>query len=375
MRRGAIDAVLKEAVEAGLVPGLVAAVTDARDVRFETAHGRARFESGTPMSVDSVFRVASMTKAVTALGFMMLVEEGLLDLDAPFVRYFPRFEQPPVLASFDPRTGACTTRPARSPVTLRQLLAHTSGFGYWFLSPELRAQLRGDPDYFGAPFLLHEPGERFTYGIGADVAGQAIEPVTGMPLAELFASRLFEPLGMRDTGWALPPAERLVAHHQRTEAGFAERPLETAAETPRAGGALYSAARDYLRVLRLLLNEGRVDGEPLLAPESCAAIASNQIGTLSAPPQRSAAPERTNDFAFMDGSQKFGLGVLVETRDRPGLRPAGSYGWAGIFNTYFWVDPAAGIGAVLLTQSSPFADPATLEVCERFERAVYRELA
>ncbi|HEY8521697.1 MAG TPA: serine hydrolase domain-containing protein [Gammaproteobacteria bacterium] len=374
MERATIDAVLKEAVDAGLVPGLVAAVTDARDVRFEAAYGRARFESGVPMSVDSVFRIASMTKAVTALGFMMLVEDGLLDLDAPFGRYFPRFVQPPVLASFDPRTGACSTRPARAPVTLRQLLAHTSGFGYWFLSPALRAQLRGDPDYFDAPFLLHEPGERFTYGIGADVAGQAIEPVTDMPLAEFFARRLFEPLGMRDTGWALPPADRLVGLHQRTESSFTERPLETAAETPRAGGALYSTARDYLRVLRLLLNRGRVDGERLLAPESCAAIVSNQIGPLVAERQRSAAPDRTNDFAFMDGSQKFGLGVLVETRDRPGMRSAGSFGWAGIFNTYFWADPAAGIAAVLLTQSSPFADAATLGLWERFERAVYRAL-
>jgi CubicO group peptidase (beta-lactamase class C family) len=196
-----------------------------------------------------------------------------------------------------------------------------------------------------------------------------------VPLEEFVEREIFAPLGMRDTGYDVPrDAARLVSLHAVAPGGFDEAPNERRGEPPRGGGGLYSTAADLLALLRLLLGEGRTKGGRLLRSESVRALASNQIGSLVAAPQRTAFPKRTADFLFMDGTQKFGFGVLIETHAKAGGRSAGSYGWAGIFNTYFWVDPLAGIAAVVMMQVSPFSAPVCLDVCDRFERAVYHEL-
>ena len=289
--------------------------------------------------------------------------------------YFREFRQPPVLESFDRESLRYTTRSAARAITVRDLLTHTAGYGYWFLNPELRALLTGDPEYYDPPFLMHEPGTRFQYGVSTDVLGQLIAPVSGSPLAEFFSRRLFEPLGMRDTGFDVPrDGSRLANVQVRREDGFIELPNEAAGESPRGGGGLYSTADDYLALLRLLLRSGEHDGRRLLAARSVRELASNQIGGLRAERQTTAAPERTCDFLFMDGTQQFGLGVLVETRVRHSGRAAGSYGWAGILNTYFWVDPAADLAAVVLMQQSPFATGVCVDLCDAFELGVYREL-
>ena len=371
LRPAELDGTLKAAVLDGRVPGVVAAVTDAERVVYRGAFGRAQTVGDLPMRPDTVFRVASMTKLVTSVAIMLLRDEHRLDLDAPFRRWFPDFRQPEVLVSFDNATRRYTTRPAASEVTVRQLLSHTSGFGYWFLSPELYALMDGPPEYYNLPFLLHDPGTRFTYGVGSDVVGQAVTALTGQPLEQFFAQRIFAPLGMRDTGFDVPQrAERLASLHARSSAGFAERPNETVGEAPHGGGGLLSTADDYLALLRLLMNRGAVNGVQLLAEESVREMTSNQIRTLVAERQTTALPARTDDFRFMDGTQKFGFGVLIETHDRPSGRTAGSYGWGGIFNTYYWVDSAAGLAAVLLMQMSPFATPVCVELCERFETLV-----
>jgi CubicO group peptidase (beta-lactamase class C family) len=194
-------------------------------------------------------------------------------------------------------------------------------------------------------------------------------------LEEFFEQRILGPLGMRDTGFDVPAADRLAAIGTTSKQGFIEAPNETAGEGPRGGGALYSTARDYLILLRVLLNGGRLGDVQLLTPESVQEMTRNQIGELPAERQVSAAPQRTDDFLFMDGSQKFGFGLLVETRDKPDARAAGSYGWGGIYNTYFWVDPAAQIGAVAFMQMTPFSTPACIELYDRFEIAVYDRLA
>jgi methyl acetate hydrolase len=370
-----IDRALRDAVRAGRVPGIVAAVTDRRGTLYQGAFGLAQSALRDAMQVDSVFRIASLTKLITSLAVLTLVEQRVIDVEAPFETYFPEFLQPPVLRSFSPESREFVAAPAARAITVRDLLTHTSGYGYWFLNEEIRALTGAEPEYYNPPFLMHEPGTRFQYGISTDVLGQLIEPVTGVALADFIESEVLKPLGMVDTGFKVPrAAARLASLHSLAPGGFDETPNERRGEPPRGGGGLYSTAADLLALLRMLLNNGRIGGERLLGAETVAALASNQVGALAVPRQRTAFPKRTDDFLFMDGSQKFGFGVLVETRAKPGGRAAGSYGWAGIYNTYFWVDPAAGIAAVVLMQVSPFSAPVCIDVCDRFERAVYHEL-
>lgn len=358
------------------VPGAVASVTGREGTIYEAGFGAASAADGTPMQIDGLFRIASMTKLVTSLAVLLLHDEGRVDLDAPFADHVPGYTQPEVLDEFDAQTGRYATRPARSAITVRQLLTHTSGYGYWFLdAPLLRVQGPA-PDLLRPPFLMHEPGERFAYSTSTDVLGRIVEPVAGVPLETFFAERLFGPLGMTDTGFALPAErERVVPVHYRNDAGFAQEPIETAGTAPRGGGGLYSSAHDYLCLLRLLLNDGRHAGERILSEQAVRLATTNQIGALALARQATAFATRANDFVFMDGTQKFGFGVMVETADRPSGRAAGSYGWGGILNTYFWADPKAGIAAVLMMQLKPFCDPGCIALYEAFERAVYAELA
>lgn len=368
-----IGLVLREAVDRRLVPGVVAAVSDCDRTIYTVAFGAAHRRDGVALSTHSVFRIASMTKLVTSIAVLMLVEERRVDLDAPLTEYLPRYEQPGVLEHFEPGSGTYMTRPAAGPITIRQLLTHTSGYGYWFLDPRLMQVTDPKrPDLYNAPFLMSDPGTRFCYSMSTDVLGQVIEPASGLPLQEFFARRIFEPLGMRDTSFAWPAdTDRLSSVFVRTEQGFDELPLEPQGPAPRGGGGLYSTAEDYLKLLRLLLGGGEARGKQLLRPETCAAIARNQIGDLYAAQPTTAFRDRSNDFIFMDGTQKFGFGVAVESRDSPHGRRAGSYGWAGILNSYFWVDPSFELAAVIMMQVQPFADPECVGLCRRFERTLY----
>jgi len=367
-----LDAALREPVDARRVPGVAAALTDAEFSFYTAAFGTLQRRNGIAMQPDSVFRIASMTKLVTSVAVLMLVEEGRIALDAPAADYLPDYAQPEVLLSFDAATGSFVTRPAAGAVTIRQLLTHTSGYGYWFLDARLRQASGATPDLFRPPFLVDDPGAAFHYSTSTDVLGRIIEPVSGVPLPTFFRRRIFEPLGMRDTGFELPrDPQRLASVFTRAGSGFEELPTETAAAPPRGGGGLYSTAEDYCRFLRMFLNGGVSGDRRLLSEATCAAIATNQVGALAVPRQRTAFPERTNDFIFMSGTQQFGFGVAIETEPLPTGRPAGSFGWGGIYNTYFWVDPGTGFAGVVLMQMQPFADPDCIDVWQRLERAVY----
>jgi len=367
---------LERAVARGDVPGAVALVTDRRGVVHESAAGLASVSRTAPMTPDTIFRIASMTKPITSVAVLMLREAGKLELDDPIARHVPGFVQPPVLVSFDESTGERIVRPARRAITIHDLLTHTSGFGYWFLNREILVASEGRIEHFGAPFLMHDPGERFSYGISTDIVGLVVEPLSGLPLGRFLEERITGPLGMRETRYEQPSApDRLAGLHKLEDGKWIDGPNEPRGEAPRGGGALYSTARDYAALIRMLLNEGRADdGTRLLSPESVRLMTTNRIGSRWASTQRTAYPARTLDFAFLDGTQKFGYNLMIETRDRPQGRAAGSFGWAGIFNTYFWVDPRAGIGAVLLMQLSPFCDPRCLQLVADFESAVYRAL-
>jgi len=317
-----------------------------------------------------------MTKLVTSIAVMMLVDEGKVRLDAPFADYWPEFKQPEVLEHFDPGSGMYQTRPAQSAITVRQLLTHTSGYGYWFLNSYLMRLNDGVPNLFEAPFLLDEPGAQFLYGTSTDVLGQMIEPVAGLSLAEFFSKRIFVPLGMRDTSFNPPAnADRLASIFVRTANEFDEQPNEKVGAPARGGGGLYSTADNYCRLLRLLLNHGEHQGQRLLSEAACEEITRNQIGDLTARRPTTAFASRSNDFIFMNDKQKFGLGVSIESSELETGRPQGSYGWAGIYNTYYWVDPKNAMAAAIFMQVQPFADPQCVTVCQSFERALYQCLA
>lgn len=326
------------------------------------------------MVIDTVVRIASMTKLVTSVAVMILVEEGRVDLDVPLATYVPGFRQPQVLVSFDASSGHYETRPAARDASLRELLSHTAGYGYWWLNEPLRIASGVSPNLLDPPFLVSDPGTGFIYSTSTDVIGRLFEPVTGLELDQFFEARIFEPLGMRDTGFRRPRDLTRLAHvHRRVNGGHRQLKLEDQDHEVRAGGGLYSTAIDYERFLRCLLRGGELDGVRLLRDSSVEEIRTNQIGEAMADMQRTALADRSNDFVFMDGSQKFGLGVMIETSDRPGKRSRGAYGWGGIVNTYFWVDPVAGLAAVLMMQVAPFATRACIELLDEFELAVYSD--
>ena len=371
-----LPSVLRAAIDEGRVPGVVAIVGTSDRNLHAAAHGLAGTSPARAMHLDSVFRIASMTKLVTSIAVMLLVEEGRAELDAPLSRYVPGFRQPEVLAEFDVVTGAWSTRPATREASLRELLSHTGGYGYWFLHEPLRLASGSDPDLIHPPFLIADPGTQFAYSTSTDVVALVVEPLSGMPLERFFASRIFAPLGMSDSGYRLPSdRSRLTQVHRRSGDGFRALPLETSDHPVRGGGGLYSTAPDYSRLLRCLLRGGELDGVRLVSGSSVAEITHNQIGDLEANMQRTVLSDRSNDFIFMDGSQKFGFGVMIESRNRPGMRATGSWSWAGITNTYFWVDPVNDLMAVLLMQLAPFANRAAVDLLQQFEAAVYRDHA
>lgn len=357
------------------MPGVVAAISSPDDCRYLHAFGSAGTQSHLPMREDGVFRIASMTKLVSAVAIMALVDEGLVDLEATLSAYLPGFSQPDVLLEFDRQSGMYSTRQAARDATVRELMSHTGGYGYWFLHEPLRIASGSDPDLFDPPFLLADPGTGFAYSTSTDVVAQLVEPVSGMPLDRFFEERIFMPLGMADTGFRLPAErDRLVRMHRRSGRGYRELPVEQHDHPVRGGGGLYSTAADYSRLLRCLMCGGVVAGRRILSESAVVEITSNQIGDFAAKMQRTALAQRSNDFVFMDGSQKFGFGVMIETRDTQSGRARGSWSWAGIGNTYFWVDPVRELAAVLMLQVQPFASRASIALLREFEQAVYDDM-
>jgi CubicO group peptidase (beta-lactamase class C family) len=378
--QGDLEARLRSAVERREVPGLVVIAGDRRGVIYQGAFGAAETAGGRAMTLDAIFRLASMTKAVTSVAVMQFVEAGRLSLDDPAAKILPELAKVEVLESFDPATGAYTLRPAKSPITVRQLLTHTAGLGYSFINPTLQQfkPREGESQAFGP--LLFDPGTDWHYGTSTDVLGRIVETLAGRDLETHFRERILGPLGLHDTGYTLPPEKfpRLVNLHRRQADGaFVEDP-RSAPKPPQSfsgGGGLYATARDYLRFLQMLLNDGELDGVRILAPATVAQMTRNQIGDLRPHMHRSAMPERSRDFTFTDEAQdKWGLGFQISGAPAAGRRSPGSLSWGGIFNTYFWLDPARGVAGVVLMQFSPFADPQALAVYETFERGVY-ELA
>ena len=377
----AIDTSLRSAVERKDVPGVVALVTNRERVLYQGAFGVADVATGRPLASDALFRIASMTKPVTSVALMQLVEQGRIGLDDPAEKYLPELAQLKVIESFDAKTGDYQLRPPARKPTVRNFLTHTSGLAYPFTSAVWRdlKPHAGDTFPFGGP-LLFDPGERWHYSTSTDVSGRLVEVVSGEKLEDYFRQHIFIPLKMNDTSYNVPEAKapRLVAQQQRAgehmdgDVVLQNPQAGLTIATPIGGGGLASTADDYGRFMRMLLNGGELDGVRVLKAETVALMGQNQIGAVSVPALKSALP-RSADFTFIaDGRDKWGLGFLITVDQVPGMRSPGSLSWGGINNTFFWIDPARGIGGVIMMQYLPFADAKALATYNAFERGAYQ---
>ena len=383
-----IDAVLNQAVESGDIPGAVAMVATDSGPVYEGAFGTRKLNAGPAMTTDTVFRIASMTKAVASVAAMQLYEQGEFGLDQPLGEIMPALAQLEVLDGFD-AAGQPQLRPAKRPVTARQLLTHTAGFGYEIWNPGLGQYqaASGKPGIAsGKKAALHmplvnDPGERWEYGINTDWVGQLVEAISGQTLGDYLSQHVFEPLGMTDTDFVRSAEQeaRTVSVHQRSEEGTLT-PAEIELVTPDAeyqsgGHGLSSTAADYLAFVQMILKGGSHNGQQLLKPETVALMSENHIGNLAAGDMTTAIPPLSNNVQFSPGVvHKHGLGFLINTSALPGARSAGSLSWAGIFNSYYWIDPAKRVAGVIMMQILPFCDVKAIPVYERFEHATYQSL-
>jgi methyl acetate hydrolase len=382
------DAVLHGAVVNGDVPGVVAAATDRAGTIYEGGFGERVIGSGVPMTTGTVGWIASMTKALTGTAAMQLVEQGRLELDRPATDWVPELSQVQVLEGFA-ADGEPLTRPPRRPITLRHLLTHTAGFSYEIWSEEIirYQEAKGIPGIISCQNaalntpLLFDPGERWEYGINIDWAGKMVEAASGRRLGAYMQDNIFEPLGMEDTAFKLRPdmRARLARIHQRGDGeDFTALDLEIPQEPEfdMGGGGLYGTVGDYLRFVRMILNRGEADGQQVLRPETVDMMARNQMGECRVRPVKTAMPPLSNDAEFFPGMPKtWGLTFMINTEQAPTGRTAGSLAWAGLANSYYWIDPKEGIGGVYLTQILPFGDKKSLPLFFAFEKAVYRQVA
>ena len=381
-----VDTLLSTAANAGDVPGVVAVATNREGTIYEGGFGSRVLGEPAEMSPDTVVWIASMTKALTGTAVMQLVEQGKLELDAPASGVLPELGEAVVLEGFD-QDGQPRTRPPKRPITLRHLLTHTAGFAYEFWSADVVSyqQVKGLPplitcEYAALSLPLHfDPGDRWEYGINMDWAGKMVEAVSGKKLGVYLSDNLFSPLGMNDTAFRITPAmrQRLAKIHQRGEDGSltpidVEIPQDPQFEM--GGGGLYGTAVDYLKFVQMILNRGRAGSEQVLKPETVDLMSRNAMGDIKVTMLRTVVPALSNDAEFFPGMPKgWGLSFMINDEQAPTGRSAGSLAWAGLANTYFWIDPTRGLGGVYVTQIFPFADYKALPLFFEFEKAVYQD--
>ena len=381
-----IDELLERACAERVVPGVVAMVADRDGVVYQGAAGSLRIGEGPPATTDTMFRIASMTKALTSVAALQLVEQGGLALDQTVASVIPAFGALQLLEGFDgdqPRLRVLSRQP-----TIQHLLTHTSGLSYWFSNVDLKKwhDLTGAPSpltglrkCLDTPFVA-EPGERWEYGVNTAWLGLVVEAVTGQALDEYLAQHVFAPLGMIDTTFSPTDAqrERLMDIHDRTpDGGLVLSDIELAEEPELAfgGEGAYGTANDYMRFLRALLRGGELDGAQILEPDTVSLMFTDHLDGAQLPEvMRSSIPELTNDVPSLPFRQGWGLGLHLLLEDVPAMRKAGSGDWAGLFNSYYWIDPAAGITAAIFTQLLPFFDARMVEALLQFEQDIYAQL-
>jgi methyl acetate hydrolase len=386
-RKHSIDTMFSGAIQAKAMPGIVAVAATDKEVVYEGAFGTRALGGDAPMTVDTVVWIASMTKAITAAAAMQIVERGKLTLESPAAEVVPELADARVLDGFDTGGQPILRRPRR-PITLRHLLTHTAGFSYEIWSPAIAEYqvATGTPGITTCTHaalrtpLLFDPGERWEYGISIDWVGKMVEAVSGQRLDRYLQENILGPLGMKDTSFTLSPSQRarLASVHQRNADGVLE-PIEF--EIPQepefhmGGGGLYGTATDYLAFARMIMQDGRVNDRQILRPETVALMSRNQIGDVEIGALRTAIPPLSNDVELFPGlSKKWGLSFLINTEPLPTGRAAGSLAWAGLANTYFWIDRTRRVSGVFLSQVLPFFDDTATGLFTKFETEVYRAL-
>jgi methyl acetate hydrolase len=379
-----VSNLLKNATDAGNVPGVSVAVTTPDGLVYEHASGKRDLESGVAMTPDTVVRIASMTKAITGACAMQLVEQGKLALDVPIGRLLPALSDVQVLEGYH-ADGKPKLRAPKRPITLRHLLTHTSGHTYdiWNATiGEYRTKAGTPPLGSGLLAsldipLLFDPGEQWEYSISIDYAGLAVEQASGLKLADYMKKNLFEPLGMHDTGFRINDEQRgrMATLYGRTKEGlvpFTREPPENP-EFDAGGGGLYSTVRDYAKFAQMMLNKGKANGAQVLKPETVALMSQNAMGDVNVKRLPTNMPVLTNPVDFIDG-MKWGLTFLINPKQLATGRSAGSLAWAGLMNSYYWIDPTKNIAGVYATQILPFCDVKSLKLFGEFETAVYEAL-
>jgi len=381
------DSVLQAAADAGDVPGVVAVATNRDGNIYEGGFGRRNLNESTPMSPDTVVWIASMTKALTGTAAMQLVEQGKIDLDSPVTRWVPDLARTQVLDGWD-ADGQPRMRPPKRPITMRHLLTHTAGFAYDLWSSDLvrYQKLKGIPGIGSCKNialttpLLSDPGDRWNYGIGIDWAGKTVEAVSGTTLGQYLKDNLFDPLGMNDTAFKITPdmRSRLAKVHQHGADGE-YKPIEfempQEPEFEMGGGGVYSTAGDYAKFVRMILNYGKGNGNQILSPQTVALMSRNAMGPLKVTMLKSEMPALTGDAEFFPGMPKnWGLSFMINEQAAPTGRTPGSLAWAGLANTYFWIDQNKGVGGVYMTQVLPFVDEKALPLFFAFEKTVYQSM-
>lgn len=375
----AIDEYLDEAVASTQIPGLVALVVDADETLYLRAVGLRNVERNEAMTEDTIFRIASMTKPVATTAIMMLVEDGKLGLDDPIANYLPEFAERRVVTAFDPEHTNWSTRPATTEATIRHLISHSSGLSYGFASEIIHAIGESFPGQSEETPLLYDPGTGWSYSGGIAVVGGVAERIEGMGFDTILRDRLFAPLGMHETSFIVPLGEhgRVVTTHAPQGDTLVEAQNPNDIRSPVSGdGGLHSTAADYARFIQFILNGGVApDGQRLMSEAGIRELGRNQLGDVLVKLQDEPMPQLARAFPLGADRDGFGLGFQVTgEHDEATVRTPGSMSWAGIWNTEFWIDPARGIGGVLLMQYMPFYDEDAIATLIGFEQRVYERL-
>jgi methyl acetate hydrolase len=374
----ALSTFLKTVTDRGDVPGVVVAVVGKDGILYHEAFGRSRTLSNAPMARDTIFNMASMTKPVTSVAIMMLVDEGKLKLDDDVATYLPKYKNPLVISKFNEADATYETRPAKRPITIRHLLTHTSGIGYAVGSSMVtKIVAKTKKSELDLP-LQFDPGESWAYGPSTRVLGDVVEAMSGQKLDVFLESRILGPLGMRDTSYLVPAEKynRVVAVNTRGADGkLVEQPVPaTLAATVQGDAGLYGTAGDYALFLRMLLNHGTLNGKRILSEESGKTMFEPNSGTVVVKEQQSVNLSLSRNFPTGAGKDKWGLGFQLASENLPNRRSPGSGTWAGVFNTHFFIDPIKELGVIVMMQTLPFYDDTSMAVYGGVEETVYKNL-
>lgn len=377
-----IDEILARAVQHGHAPNLVAVVAAPDRVLYEGGVGRRDPEHDDTVSVDTMYRLASMTKIITTTAALQLIAQHRIELDQPVADFVPEFAGLQVLERMDGETPVL--RPPVSQATVRHLLTHTSGLTYWIWSPAVRAWeqatgtpnvLTGDARALTAP-LVADPGSRFEYGTSTDYLGKVVEQASGQDLPAYLLDNVTGPLSMTSTTFRPDDEQRaslVPVYVPDGQGGWVATPTDwsTKPDWWAGGHALYSTPRDFTRFQRMLLRGGELDGVRVLAEDTVRDAFTPQIGELDTPEAVATADPLYSCDLVYGPDRTWGWGLLLNRTQEPDLRAPLSGAWAGLANTHFWVDRTKGVAGALYTQFLPFMIPALMNVYEDIERAVY----